>query len=328
VDNWRNSVRVIGMDIHRSFAQVAILEDGQIIRELRVDLVYGPLVNFAKTLSLDDEVVIEATGNSAAVERLMRPYVKRVAVANSRLVRAIAYARVKTDKIDAAVLARLHAAGFLPEVWVADEETLNRRRQIAERMGVLEQLVRLKGRIQAILHSNLIPKYSGHLFGKTGRKWLDSLPLPDEERAMLGRLVVELERVSAQMAELDKVLAQQAVARRSGWFRIASHPNCRATAGPRRSTSPAFDDHSQDKLGRRIHGAGVDRRCVALPVGEQAEQLLRTHPQGAPIRESTCASWAHLQAGQWRCPQDACGGSLVGEDRAWSASGVFCPNSK
>ena len=42
-----------------------------------------------------------------------------------------------------AVLARLHAAGFLPEVWVADEETLNRRRQIAERMGVLEQLVRL-----------------------------------------------------------------------------------------------------------------------------------------------------------------------------------------
>jgi transposase len=199
------------MDIHRSFAQVAILEDGAITRELRVDLVYGPLVNFARTLSLEDEVVIEATGNSAAVERLMRPHVKRVAVANSRLVRAIAYARVKTDKIDAAILARLHAAGFLPEVWVADEDTLNRRRQVSERMGVLEQVVRTKGRIQAILHSNLIPKYTGHLFGKAGRKWLDSLPLPDEERAMLGRLIVELERVSAHMAELDKALAQQAL---------------------------------------------------------------------------------------------------------------------
>ena len=113
-------MRIVGMDIHRSFAQVAILEDGRITRELRVDLVYGPLVNFAKTLSIEDEVVIEATGNTAAVKRLMRPYVKRVAVANSRLVRAIAYARVKTDKIDAAILARLHAAGFLPEVWVAD----------------------------------------------------------------------------------------------------------------------------------------------------------------------------------------------------------------
>ena len=57
----------------------------------------------------------------------MRPYVRRIAVANSRLVRAIAYARVKTDKIDATILARLHAAGFLPEVWVADENTLCRR---------------------------------------------------------------------------------------------------------------------------------------------------------------------------------------------------------
>jgi hypothetical protein len=63
---------IIGMDIHRSFAQVAILEEGQIVRELRVDLVHGPLVYCAKTLSLEDEVVIEATGNSAAVERLMR----------------------------------------------------------------------------------------------------------------------------------------------------------------------------------------------------------------------------------------------------------------
>ena len=204
-------MRVVGMDIHRSFAQVAILEDGQISHQLRLDLVYGPLVNFAKTLSLEDEVVIEATGNSAAVERLIRPYVKRVAVANWRLVRAIAYARVKTDKIDAVILARLHAAGFLPEVWVADETTLCRRRQIAERMGVLEQVVRLKGRIQAVLHSNLIPKYNGHLFGKAGRKWLEGLPLPDEERAMLRRLIIELERVSIQMAELDKVLAQQAL---------------------------------------------------------------------------------------------------------------------
>ncbi|MCK1733987.1 hypothetical protein IVA79_08475 [Bradyrhizobium sp. 138] len=72
-------MRIVGMDIHRSFAQVAILEDGAIIRQLRVDLVHDPLIAFAKTLSRDDEVVIEVTGNSAAVERLLRPHVKRVA---------------------------------------------------------------------------------------------------------------------------------------------------------------------------------------------------------------------------------------------------------
>jgi hypothetical protein len=81
---------IIGMDIHRSFAQVAFLLDGQIKREQRVDLIYDRLVKFAKTLFSEDEVVIEATGNSAAVERIMRPFVKRVIVANPRMVRAIA----------------------------------------------------------------------------------------------------------------------------------------------------------------------------------------------------------------------------------------------
>lgn len=204
-------MRIIGMDIHRSFAQVAILEDGTITKQLRVELVHEPLVAFARTLSLKDEVVIEVTGNSAAVERLLRPHVKRVAVANPRLVRAIAYARVKTDKIDAATLAKLHAAGFLPEVWVADEDTYSRRRQIAERAGVLAQLVRIKGRMKAILHANLIPPYKGHLFGKVGQRWLDALPLPPEERAMLQRLIAELKRVSHQLSEIDKVVAQQAL---------------------------------------------------------------------------------------------------------------------
>ena len=105
-------MRVIGMDIHRSFAQVAILEDGEIKRQLRVDLIRHRVLEFAETLRHDDEVVVEATGNSAAVERLLRPYVKRVAIANPRLVRAIAYARVKTDKIDAGIWPGSMPRGF------------------------------------------------------------------------------------------------------------------------------------------------------------------------------------------------------------------------
>ena len=118
---------------------------------------------------------------------------------------------MKTDKIDAATLARLHAGGFLPEVWVADDDTQRQRRQTAERMGVLEQMVRTKGRIHAILHANLIPKYSGHLFGKAGKKWLAGLPLPDEERAIVGRLVDELERNSDQLAKLDMRIIREAL---------------------------------------------------------------------------------------------------------------------
>jgi transposase len=44
--------------------------------------------------------------------------VARVVVANPLQVRAIAHAHIKTDKIDAGVLASLHAAGFLPEEYL------------------------------------------------------------------------------------------------------------------------------------------------------------------------------------------------------------------
>ena len=58
------------MDVNRSFAQVAILADGEIKHQLRIDLIRHRVLEFAKTLDQDDEVVVEATGNSAAVERL------------------------------------------------------------------------------------------------------------------------------------------------------------------------------------------------------------------------------------------------------------------
>lgn len=205
-------MRVIGMDVHRAFAQVAILDDGKVVSEQRLDLVQDKVLAFGRGLRADDEVVLEATGNTAAIERLLRPFVARVVIANPRMVRAIAYARVKTDKIDAITLARLQASGFLPEVWAADEDTVRRRRQAAERMGLLEETVRLKSRIHAILHANLVPKYKGALFGSAGQRWLAKTVLPDHERLILDRLINELRHTSDQLAALDQELASLALA--------------------------------------------------------------------------------------------------------------------
>jgi transposase len=159
-------MRVIGLDIHRSFAQVAMIENQQVHDLGRIELERSKLVAFGKKLRLDDEVVVEATGNTSAVVRILSPFVKRVVIANPLMVRAIAWAKIKTDKIDAATLAKLHASGFLPEVWHPDEETAALRRLVAERSQLVSQRTRLKNRVQSILHANLLPKYSGKLMSK------------------------------------------------------------------------------------------------------------------------------------------------------------------
>src|SRR3712207_3409047 len=112
------------MDIHRVFAEVVALLDGKVTRLGRVDMRRDRLEKFARSaLTHDDHVVVEATGNAAAVADVLAPHVGRVVIANPRQVRLIAHAKVKTDGVDAAALARLYAGGFLPEVWVPDQRT-------------------------------------------------------------------------------------------------------------------------------------------------------------------------------------------------------------
>ena len=111
--------RVIGIDIHRTFGEVVIWEDGGLRRVGRVDMTRTGLEGLGKSLLSTDEVVIEATGNCMAVSRVLSPFVRRVIIANPLQVKAIAHAPVKTDKVDAGTLASLFAAGFLPEIWTS-----------------------------------------------------------------------------------------------------------------------------------------------------------------------------------------------------------------
>ncbi len=122
--------------------------------------------------------------------------------------KAIAHAGVKTDKVDAKILAQLHAAGFLPEVWAADDDTLNLRRLVSERAALVRSVRRVKSRVQAVLHANLVPKYSGHLFGKGGRDWLSTAPLPKTERDLLARHLDELDWLNGKLEKLDGTMAQ------------------------------------------------------------------------------------------------------------------------
>ena len=104
-------MRIIGLDIHRAFAEAVAWDDGKLKRLGRVDMRRPLLEAFAKKLSKDEGVVVEATGNAASVAAVIAPHVKKVVIANPKQVRIIAHAKIKTDTIDASVLG-----GFRREV--------------------------------------------------------------------------------------------------------------------------------------------------------------------------------------------------------------------
>jgi transposase len=204
--------RVIGIDVHRTFGEVAIWDNGMVRHFGRIDMTRTALEGFGKTLRSSDEVVIEATGNSLAVSRVLTPFVSRVIVANPLQVKAIAQAHVKTDKIDATTLASLHAAGYLPQIWTPDAATERKRRLVARRYQVVRHRTRIKNEVHSILHAHLIPKCPhADLFSGRGRTWLARQPLPDDEHSAVERHIHELDRLAEDLALLDREIAQFAI---------------------------------------------------------------------------------------------------------------------
>lgn len=201
--------RIVGMDIHRTFAEVVFWEDGRLRPAGRVDMTRAGLEGFGKLLTREDEVVVEATGNSMAVVRVLSPFVAQVIVANPLEVKAIAHAHVKTDRIDAGVLASLRAADFLPDVWLPDAETERRRRLVTRRNQVVRHRTRIKNEVHSILHAHLVPPCPhADLFGRRGRTWLTQQALPADELTAIERHLRELDRLGEDLDGLDREIAQ------------------------------------------------------------------------------------------------------------------------
>ncbi|MER9638777.1 transposase [Mesorhizobium sp. M0228] len=158
------------MDIHRVAAEVVSLLDGEIVKFGRVQMLRNRLEEFARReLTHDDQCGDRGDRQCRGVAEVLSPYVDRIVIANPKQVHMIAHAKVKTDTIDATVLAKLYASGFLPEVWVPDPGTLALRRQVTRRTRLVRQRSRLKNLIQSILHAHLIPPCPhGNLVGISG----------------------------------------------------------------------------------------------------------------------------------------------------------------
>ena len=205
-------MRSIALDVHRDFCEVAIAEGGQLRLAGRVETKPVTLELFAQSLAADDQVVLEATGNALAIARIIEPHVSRVVLANPKAVKS-ATQTAKTDKLDARTLAKLLAAGFLPEVWTPDEQTRVLRRRISRRAQLVRQRTREKNQVHAILIRNLKQRSpASDLFGAAGRRWLATQELPADEREMVEACLRGIDFLDREVAAIERALAELVLA--------------------------------------------------------------------------------------------------------------------
>jgi transposase len=206
-------MRLIGLDVHRDFCEVAIAEAGVVRLAGRVRTEPAALALFAQSLGGDDEVALEVTGNALQIARIIEPHVARVVLANPKAVEGITRAGAKTDQIDARTLAKLLAGGFLPAVWLPDERTRILRRWISARAQLVRQRTRAKNQVYATLVRNLKGKPPvSDLFGVRGRRWLAAQELPPDEQETVAACLRQIEFLDRELALVERALAEQVLA--------------------------------------------------------------------------------------------------------------------
>ncbi|QQS32972.1 MAG: IS110 family transposase [Acidobacteriota bacterium] len=209
--------RWFGIDLAKRESQISVLDAGGVqIETKRFATTRESFLLIAAELREGDTAALEVTTNSTSIARLLRGNSQaRVIVSNPIKTKTIAQAKIKTDKIDARVLAELARVGYLPEVWLPDEDTEALRQFITDRVSLVRRRTECKNTIHSVLHRNMVHQERSDLFGTSGRRWLENIirgegiktPVPELDRMRIGSLLNEIDRIDALVADLESVIA-------------------------------------------------------------------------------------------------------------------------
>jgi transposase len=206
--------RFIGLDLHTRMGVACIIDDrGRVLERHRLGCSRSALEAFARSsLRRGDRVAVEATTNTWEGVASLQPFVMEVVVSNPLRTKVSATAKIKTDKVDALVLAQLLRCDFLPRVWEPSAPTQCVRRLTGRRVSLVMDATTRKNRLQALLHQRLLVAPVKTRFGKAGRAWRKTLRLDPHGQALWESDLRLLAAVDDESAQQDTGLAQRGYA--------------------------------------------------------------------------------------------------------------------
>jgi transposase len=197
--------RFVGVDLHKKVATFHVLrQDGTSLTSGSFDVGLDSIRAFAAGhLRRTDQLAVEVTSNTWAFVRLVRPYVANVVVSNPLKTKAIAEANVKTDKVDARVLADLLRCNYLPSVWVPPPDVEDNRAIAARRTALVHERTSIRNRVHSVLARRLITAPEGDLFSGKGLTWLKHVELEPFDRALVDADLRLLDALARESVTID-----------------------------------------------------------------------------------------------------------------------------
>jgi transposase len=193
--------RFVGLDVHKHYLVAAAVDPdrNEVMSPRRVML--ARLDTWVrKTLTPGDAVVLEMTTNAFQLYDDLLPFVHSITIVHPPHVALITRAQVMTDKIAARILARLHAVGMLPSVWVPPAEIRDQRALVAQRTKMVRLSTQAKNRLHSVLHRHHLCPPAGKPFAAHNHAWWPELEISALERA---RVQCDLDTLVFAQCQID-----------------------------------------------------------------------------------------------------------------------------
>jgi transposase len=143
----------VGMDVHKNYLQVAVLDEkGKVLNNSRVDNDLTKVNEFFDSLHPNNKtkVVLESSGMWYNIYECLSKRHLDVRLSNPVKTRAIASAKIKTDKLDAVKLADLLRGGYIAECYVPNKRKMGLRDIVRHRAALVRMRTKLKNKVHSI----------------------------------------------------------------------------------------------------------------------------------------------------------------------------------
>lgn len=205
----------IGVDHHKQTSTMTVLDgQGREVRTARLLNLRVDIEAFIREVAPEGFLaVVEAGRASYGMADLLRELGGVVKMANPLQVKAIAHARIKTDKRDSRTLAQLLRADLIPEVYQREAWNREAQRVLRLRAFWMSLRVQVRNKIRALLAQQpeeiriAIEQRSEQLFSQKGQEFLGDLRLGDRDGEILRALLRGYQTFLAFQAESDQMVA-------------------------------------------------------------------------------------------------------------------------
>lgn len=203
----------IGVDYHKKFSYLVVKDEkGKVLRSGQVNNFKANVASFLGPFAEDSKAVLESCRNWCVMHDWLEDIVDEVVLANPYKVKAIAEAKIKTDKIDATVLADLLRADLVPQAYIAKRPVRDMRNLLRERIFFVRLRTMAKNRITTIFdrypEEVRKEKAKTDLFGKKGRLQLENIELRGPDRALIDRELNFIDMVNIFIQEVEEVISE------------------------------------------------------------------------------------------------------------------------